>query len=672
MTHNDADDLRQEPAARGFPPEQLEPPSPPARRILGLLWLVLFLGSILVLAGSTWRYYVFHTVTQPSFASLGLVPRNVETDQWRLSPVGAPKKSGGKPRCVGLPQLSPEASRAAATKGLTGCESAAWIAGVRSRSRVTAINGRPVPESWSAGQVAGMLEGPDGESVSLTLARPSAKKANKEPQEFRLARSATERDRVYAQEDRTFRQASVIIGLLASLLILGVAASLRLRKFDEAVPILVSFALIPLAIRGSWRFWDWIGVDWIYPLSNILGMGLLIAVIPALPTGRYMPRWSRWFLLIGPLVAAFYYSNDFWRSLDADHRDIVPDAVLWWVPGLVFAVLLAVFAWRFVRTRPSAERQQLKWLALAIGLGVAFYAVGELLEQFALTNSDDASAPTPRTIAYALSRAAVVVGLLAALFAYRLNQADEAIGRSIGYAAITGLVAIVYAGSEPLIDEAVKAMLKSNDVGQEKAVGAAVSAALAIAIFAPARSRLLTWAETRYRSGVSQLRSLPARLAQWHNEEDPDLVAARAVSAIARSLDARGAALVRDLEGEGEIVALHGVGAERVKEYLAAPKANKSLDPFPLRIAVPEPTGPGLTLLVGRRSDGASYDRDERTAVTSVSEPLADLLRCVAGKAERNRSLTALLAEMNERLKRLDSAGADEGAGAVGLATPCR
>jgi hypothetical protein len=413
--------------------------------------------------------------------------------------------------------------------------------------------------------------------------------------------------------------------------------------------VLLSFALLFLAMRGSWRFWDWLDLPWAYPAANIIGAAILLAVIPALPTGGYRPRWSRWFILLGPLAAIFLNVDSFWGSLDPNHKDLVPNLWQWIGRAAIFAIMLAVFIARFARTPPGRERQQLKWLALAIGAGVVSFVAGEVVEQFhAVRLADDAV--SPRTIAFLLGRAAFIVGILGCLFAYRLNEADEAIGRAAGYALIAAVIVLVLTTSSGWVDAAVQ-----RAFGDNQALATGFSAAIALAIFAPARARLLTWLEARYRRGLTRLQSLPARFARWHGEQDPGRVTARAVAAIAECIDARGAALVLAGPAEPEILALHGTDAESVKASLADAATKGRADPFPLRVQMGDGVEPDLILLVGPRSDGAGYDRQQRQAVAAVGEPLADLVRCVSGRAARYRSLSTLLAEINGRLGPADA-----------------
>ena len=65
------------------------------------------------------------------------------------------------------------------------------------------------------------------------------------------------------------------------------------------------------------------------------------------------------------------------------------------------------------------------------------------------------------------------------------------------------------------------------------------------------------------------------------------------------------------------------------------------------------------TLLLGRRSDGASYSKDEKAAIGQITEPLADALRAAARRAERYAAIderfAAVEAARRRRTKALET-----------------
>jgi hypothetical protein len=185
------------------------------------------------------------------------------------------------------------------------------------------------------------------------------------------------------------------------------------------------------------------------------------------------------------------------------------------------------------------------------------------------------------------------------------------------------------------------------------ALATAISTLIALAVFAPARSRILRWTESRFQRALLRLRTLPERIARWQNDDDPRAVAERALEALAECVDARHAAIVRERDGDDvEILAVHEITPEAARAALAKAKPKKrSVDEFPLRLRPHHQAGRPMTLLVGPRKDGAFYSKQEQAAVSAIAEPLADAIHAVSRRA----ALTDALAEIGASLHRMQA-----------------
>lgn len=603
-------------ARRFGPPAALAPPGRRIRALLVLLWLACFVVALLVQVAATWRSYVAHGVIQPAFASIGLVARSADDHLWHLSP-----SEGGSARA----------------------------SGVRNRSLVYRVNGVAVGRGLSAEEVARLVEGPDGGTVTIGLVRPNALRvAERPPREFRLVRTAENRAHTFAYDKRGFRIASQAMDLAIALLMLGVATMLRLRKFGNPVGVILSFALLFAAMPlGTWRLWDWLGMSQVPQIINFLWMSLLLVAAPALPNGLYRPRWSRWVMLAGPGAA-----------LAVVLTGIAGEA--WAVRSVIASVVLCLLL-RFRYTARGSERQRLKWALLGFGIGILLVFGGDNLAAHLPAQLDDEA----RYLNYALTRlgyGVMALGLLPSMLGYRLNDVDAAIGRSVVYTLLTVIVAVFWAVSMNLTETAIRRLAGPQGTW----LVTAISTLLALAIFAPARARINGWIDKRYRGALARLRVLPERIARWQHEDDPRLVAARALTAIADSIDATSAAIVaRNGDGAAEILAVRNVEPAVLRGQLGGGGTAAIKAAFPVRLDGAGDGERGLTLLIGPRGDGASYGREERAAMAAVIEPLADALRTVAQRAARRDALEGLLAEVAAPLRR----GAS-GTGGPDAATP--
>src|SRR2546429_1266291 len=162
----------------------------------------------------------------------------------------------------------------------------------------------------------------------------------------------------------TYATYLVAINLLFALMYFAVAALIFWRKSDDWMALLASFSLVAFgasfpsipnvlaAVHPAW----WLPVTLLS--EDVLGFPSLIVFFFLFPTGRFVPRWTRWVAVgVAPLfvVGAFF-----------------PDSLFnisnWPVP-LTFLGLLLVFGslafaqvYRYRHISTPIERQQTKWV----------------------------------------------------------------------------------------------------------------------------------------------------------------------------------------------------------------------------------------------------------------------------------------------------------------------
>lgn len=584
-------------------PVKLGAPPPRLRPFLSALWLACLALVIVAQAGEIWRVYEDRRIEAP-FASLGLAHHDAR--QWvSVSPI----------------------SRSARATGMQF-------------GNLRAIDGRAIPASEGTEEFAQRLVGPDGAWVTLRLVPPGGRHLS---QTVTLQRSGANRAEV--DMARTWLDTySPWIDVAVAFLLVGAATVFRIRCFRDPVAILLSFALLFLATVGTQDFWRWFGL---YHAENVLEgiwITLLLAAIPALPSGRYAPPWTRWLVLAGPAGEAVIASGAEVRL-----------ELVW---GLLILMTLSSVYLRFKHTSRSAERQKMKWASLGLGVGLLLYAAGHLMVMY------HASLPFSGEVrqglavgGYAINRAAFLImalGMLVSLLGYRLNDADAAIAWAAGYATITTLLALVWAASAAWSDRLIR--LYTRDSAE---LAAAISTLIAIAIFSPARSRAMAWTDAWLQPALVRLRGLPERIARWQNDDDPAAVAARALKTIAEGVDAVNAALVAcPAGGPPRVIGRYKVGEDAVRARLRKRRPHKPADDeFPLRVGIESDAEAPMTLLVGRRGDSAYYSKQERVAVAAVATPLADALHAAARGAERRAALDAALTRLDRQLRLIDPLG---------------
>ena len=581
------------------PPSELKPLTRRTQRVLLPLWLACLAFAVFLQAGATWRVATFQLTTNPAFSSLGLYVQQVELADWDVAPIS---------------------SEAVAQEA---------------RGRIVAIDGRPLDRGASALDAARLLSASASDRVSLRFAARSSPMAP----EVRLTKSDAHRSEVFSRQVRWHSIVTHIADLVIATLFVVIASLLKTRRPEDPVATLLSFAMLFIATLGCWRIWDWLGIgaDTAEPFLHVAWLSLLLTAIPAIPDGRYVPRSARWFMVLGPVAALLLVWNT---------QDLIDAAIMAALAASVLASVIIRLAW----TTQGTERQQLKWALLGIGAGVLLWIPAGSIEAHFWS---DLPLLGKAFVDVSKRLGLVILGvtLLFSLAKFRLNDADRALARSSSYGAVTAIVGGVWAVGAYFAAEIMKAF---EQVPSEP-IAVAVSSLLAALIFTPAKTRIESWVDERFRGPLLRLQTLPDRIKWWQDDDVPEAVAQRVLEEICAGVGATSAAVWRSsIDGVPDMLVAHRVPPEDIRAHLQDGSSSTNTENvFPLRFDSNNGAGNALTLLVGRRSDLASYTREERRAVAAVVEPLSDALRVVSRRAAHNRVVVEAIAGISAKLARL-------------------
>ncbi|WP_431469572.1 hypothetical protein [Sphingosinithalassobacter sp. LHW66-3] len=608
----------------GLPPERLPEVSPRWRWPLRMLWGLLLLVALVSLAGGLWRSHVTATITDPSFATYGIYPYEPEPED------------GVDARYVAVPLTEP-------------VEAMGFVPGP-----VVAVDGAA-------------LSGEDPEAVARLLrtktgpVRVTTRDAEGATHTFMLPRTPEALSEISDFGPSVdFLILNVPPALAAALLMVAAILLVR-RRPDDPVSLLLSFSFLSLAsVLPGEALWYWLGLETLDQGFSALFFGLFAVALPAFPDGRFRPRWGGWIAVAAvPVTVAVALPS-------------IPDLLgLVLALGLGLAAALASIA-RFRRTPPGIERQQLKWVAFGFVSSMALLGTVLLLvEGMWLGVLPDVDALWFRMALLAAFNASLLLmagGVLVAMLRYRLWDADAAIGRSIGYAAITLVIGGIWAASMTILNEFLAGTLGAN-----RPLVAAVSAVIAAMVLGPARERVNNWVEKRFQAGVLALRKLPERLQLWQHDDHPEDLGGRVVHAVIEGLHARQVAVLLYTEAGYRIVGAEGATDRDVAEWMDAHGGTQALavdnlnrrDPvFPLRITLDDEGRPIGVLLLGPRSDGNIYSKDERKALEAIENALAAALRQAQLRRKRDLRTQELIRTLETRLSELERGAVGAGSGA--------
>jgi hypothetical protein len=491
-------------------------------------------------------------------------------------------------------------------------------------ARVVAIDGKPVPKRIVVASVADRLVKARGPVVDITLQRPDGRTVTVPLKREALKLTAAE------ERERNLRiWIRLLTGIIACVALLTCSILLALRRPNDPVAMILAFAFAGMVatIDPPLQYWLWNDLDYMTDIIGGVFFYLLLIGLAAFPDGVFVPRLLRWLIPIGIPLAIF-------TSISG------PDEDLQGILGV--AVLLAVVVCQFIRFRrepPGIARQQIKWAGFGFASGMALIFAAVLL---AAAMGDDPSTYTPLLslavlVLFSSGMAAIAVGLLIALTRFRLWEADTVITRSAAYAVVTLIVGVVWAASSDLVK-----LVITEVMGRESEAGATtVGAVIAAGIFSPTQSAVLGWTRRHFGGPLDQIRDAAKRLKSWGLTEAPEEVATRALAIIDQAVHPNAAAIVLDTAKTHELIAAREVvSAEdpRLIEKLTLEDDETSVG----------------TLLIGRRSDGNRYNRQELEAIREIIPSLAEALRVSRGRFSRESAMQQRMEEMAARLAQLE------------------
>jgi hypothetical protein len=306
------------------------------------------------------------------------------------------------------------------------------------------------------------------------------------------------------------------------------------RKSREPGALFVSFALMIFGL--TWP--DTFDSASYHPLwGNLagfltqLGLASLFVFFFIFPNGRFVPRWSRWVVLLFFGVPVLYV--------------LFPHSILVEPPMtvnlLTFLGLWACCAlaqvYRYGWVSGPVERQQTKWVVFGVTVCVSLL-IGFLLPVVffpVLTRPGVVSLVlnlTGLTIGGSLGLLLIPLSIGAAILRYRLYDIDVIINRALVYATLTLTLAVVYFGSVALLQYLLRSL-----TGQDAQLTIVVSTLGIAALFQPLRRRIQSIIDRRfYRRKYDAARTLEAFSVRLRHDRDLGQLNAELLSVVRETM----------------------------------------------------------------------------------------------------------------------------------------
>jgi hypothetical protein len=325
----------------------------------------------------------------------------------------------------------------------------------------------------------------------------------------------------------------VLISAASTVVWVAVGVVIFWRKSDDWMALFTSLSLVTFGAvslnGGPTALVEQYSAVWLpIHLLALLGTVSLNMFFYLFPNGRFVPRWTRWAVVLFAAHEVTYY--------------LFPDSIFNIARSLFLLdfVVLATFAFvaigsqlhRYQHVSGPVQRQQTKWVVfgtLSAALGVVAFELpfpGSPLNQFSPL--------------YALAIEAGLVGSLlmiplsigVAILHNRLWDIDIVINRTLVYGSLTATLVALYFGGIIVLQRVFVAL-----TGERSTLAVVASTLVIAALFNPLRRRIQAFIDRRfYRKKYDAAKTLEAFSAKLRDETDLDALSDDLVGAVMQTM----------------------------------------------------------------------------------------------------------------------------------------
>lgn len=294
----------------------------------------------------------------------------------------------------------------------------------------------------------------------------------------------------YALLDTLFHTLSIIVLLVASLLLLtrrsnemmSLLTPLALGSFGGGLAAVVAYQAYPSLV--------WRGVCFVvFVFSN----SALLALILLFPNGQFVPRWSRFVLIVFMLF-------DVARSISLWFPEFGGPSENYFSVVLIFlGIAFASQAYRYRRAASATVRQQMKWVLFGISVALLGACLSVILGAIPMT-------PTGRllfnlfdiAVLRGMAFFVLVASIVVSISYYQLWRVDLLLNRSVVTVGVTAVLGLIFTITALAFQVVVRLLTGSGDL----ALLSLTASALVIGgLFLPMRRAVYLWVD-RYIFGL--------------------------------------------------------------------------------------------------------------------------------------------------------------------------
>jgi len=260
-----------------------------------------------------------------------------------------------------------------------------------------------------------------------------------------------------------------------------------------------------------------------------LTLALLLLVFSLFPTGQFVPRWTRWTVVVCLAVQVpyiFFPNAPFTLKIHAD-----PISYLVFVGEL--AILAIVQLYRYRRVSSPLQRQQTKWVVFGFAVPITVFVGGTLLYQiFPALVEPSSLYPLAFNVVSTFLLLFVPLSFGFAMLRSRLWDIDVLINRTLVYGTLTVILTGVYVG----LVIGLSALLRSI-ISHDSGVAIVISTLAIYWLFQPLRRRIQRIIDQRfYRSKYDAAKIIEAFSATLRHEVDLDQLRERLLTMVQETM----------------------------------------------------------------------------------------------------------------------------------------
>jgi hypothetical protein len=293
---------------------------------------------------------------------------------------------------------------------------------------------------------------------------------------------------------RSYAILNVVIDKVFELVWFAVGAIIFWRRSDDRMALLTSMFLVafgtvtvdPTAANtliSSHPAW-WLPVQSV----EIVGAVCVVLFFLLFPSGRFVPRWSRW---LAVAWLAFQVPEGPFPDLYSGSPALESVTFLVFLGSVVSLVWSQIYRYR--RVSSEAQRRQTKWVVFGTTLGVAGTTFFKLPLDFSLVYGDTPFVVLVLKMGFALSFLLVPFSISIAVLRSRLFDIDVLINRALVYGSLTAMVIGLYFGGIVLLQRLFVVL-----TGEQSTVAVVASTLMIAALFNPLRRRIQAFIDRRF------------------------------------------------------------------------------------------------------------------------------------------------------------------------------